>query len=361
MANKTVTIRPSGGDYTTLDAANTGELLANANLTAAGMDGILTFQPSGDWSAAHDTARVTMAGFTVDAAHYWRIVPDSSNFADGVWDDTKYVLSHTPTDWYQHTLYVTNRYAQIKGVQVENLSDANNVCTALATGDDGRDMVIDRCITKGGDCGMSIRGRDSTIVNCTIAGYRRYGIARNGDDPGNTYFYNDIVCGGTQAGSYGFYVDRANTNIKNCYAGGNGTGGDYSETTAGFIVDTTSYSEDGTCSTPTAAYSTDTFTSVTAGSEDFTLVSGSDLIGEGTDLSADAVYPFDWDAAGATRTTWDIGTLYFPTSTPSVFGQICIGGAWKTIDTVSVCIGASWKNVTEIQIVNTNAWKALTT
>jgi hypothetical protein len=52
MADKTVTVRPTSGDYSSLQAAITGEVSANANLTVSGMDGIFTIQIEGDWSAA---------------------------------------------------------------------------------------------------------------------------------------------------------------------------------------------------------------------------------------------------------------------------------------------------------------------
>jgi hypothetical protein len=64
---------------------------------------------------------------------------------------------------------------------------------------------------------------------------------------------------------------------------------------------------------------------------------------------------------GADNNVFSLWVTYNSPPASSAFGQILVGGAWKTINTVSVCIGASWKNVTEIQIVNTNAWKALTT
>ena len=57
MANKTVTVRPSGGTYTSLSAASTGDETANADLTASGLNGILTISIEGTWSSA-DTGYV---------------------------------------------------------------------------------------------------------------------------------------------------------------------------------------------------------------------------------------------------------------------------------------------------------------
>jgi len=67
-----------------------------------------------------------------------------------------------------------------------------------------------------------------------------------------------------------------------------------------------------------------TFTFVDAANDDYHLDSAdAGAKGFGTDLSADADYPFDWDVDGDTRgTTWDIG-----------FDQITgVGGGLTTSD-----------------------------
>lgn len=89
----------------------------------------------------------------------------------------------------------------------------------------------------------------------------------------------------------------------NCYSGGN-TGDDWNTTG----TRTNCFSEDGTQTTSTAPYSTSTFTSTTAGSENLKLASGSGLIGVGVGPSANGSVPTD-DFEGTTRagTTTDVG------------------------------------------------------
>jgi hypothetical protein len=98
--------------------------------------------------------------------------------------------------------------------------------------------------------------------------------------------------------------------LKNCYSGGNTTS-DYMEgASAGWTnwTATTCMASDADASetglTNSIAFDTSNFTNVTAGSEDLHLVTGSDLIDAGTDLSG----TFTIDINGATRSgTWDVG------------------------------------------------------
>lgn len=79
-------------------------------------------------------------------------------------------------------------------------------------------------------------------------------------------------------------------------------------------------------STGSITYTTDNgeamFVSVTPGSEDFHLQSGSALIGAGTDLSGDGTYPFSTDADGVARSSWDVGAYEY------VSGAILMGQQW---------------------------------
>jgi hypothetical protein len=54
------------------------------------------------------------------------------------------------------------------------------------------------------------------------------------------------------------------------------------------------------------------FTNSGDGTEDIHIASNSGLIDIGTDLSADATFPFNYDGDGNTRTgTWDIGAIEY--------------------------------------------------
>lgn len=294
MANKTVTVRPSGGDYTSLSAAITGEVTANADLTATGLDGILTISIEGTWSSP-DTAAV-VDGFTVDSTHYVRIVNNATNYN---------IVANSTT--YTGLLGLVNHYTRVRG----------NGLTVNKTGGGGYVVLVDgdNCFLDGvkitgatdGEGILFLLTNDSVIANCIIYGSNVDGVWQN--FTGGTRFYNCLSVG--NAGD-GFDFNGRDVTAINCYAGGNG-GNDWVGT--GTVSLTDCYSEDGTLSTTTVAYSTATFTSITVGSEDFSLPTGSALIDQGTDLSADATYPFDWDIEGTTRdASWDVGAYEYVVS-----------------------------------------------
>ncbi len=309
MANKTVTVRPSGGTYTSLQAAITGEVAANANLTATGMDGILTISIEGTWSTP-DTAEANVTGFTVDSTHYVNIVTDSANRAGTSWSTSKYRLNAP-------LIFDTTQYTRVTGLQIYGEYSYDFIQ------DNANSVLIDSCFIRTSNNTRSdvyLSGQYSVMQNCiVISGSESPACILIGNSTNE--MRNCVI-----TGCAGYGVNNSGGGlVVNCYSGDN-TGADYYNTG----TYTTSYSEDGTRSTPTAAYSTDTFENVTGSSEDYALVSGSDLIGEGTDLSADAMYPFDWDITGATRTTWDVGAYYFA-STSAITGTGAIAGTAGTI------------------------------
>jgi hypothetical protein len=301
MANKTVTVRPSGGTYTTLAAAITGEVTANADLTAAGMNGILTISIEGDWSGGADTTAVNVIGFTVDSTHYVNIITDSANKAGTSWSTNKYrliVLS------YGNILTLSNRYTRAIGLQGSNTRNGGSCVFQTSE----LYCLFDSCLAYNSYSSYGAIGSSAdytTIINCIV--YKITGIGINANH--SSVYNSDAV----NCSSYGIRVDASHTGVvKNCYSGGN-SGADYSN--AGTLTFTTCYSEDGTESTPTAAFSTSTFTNVTAGSENLSLPLGSGLIGAGTDLRSDATWPFDYDIIGTTRgATWDVGAFEYVTA-----------------------------------------------
>lgn len=131
-------------------------------------------------------------------------------------------------------------------------------------------------------------------------------------------FYNCAFVSTTGGTALSLGYTTGTINIKNCYLATSGTCFSLGDSTAAFTTCAHSSSQSITGSTGNVTYTTDNgeamFVSVTSGSEDFHLQSGSALIGAGTDLSGDSAYPFNTDAAGVTRTSWDIGPYeYVPT------------------------------------------------
>jgi hypothetical protein len=341
VANKTVTVRPSGGTYTTLAAAIAGELTANANLTAAGMNGILTIQIEGDWSGGPDTTAVDISGFTVDSTHYLKVITDSANKAGAVWSDSKYRLN-VSAGW-TFAFRCQNDYTQIIGIQCRN-THAN---AAYGMVQQNQYVVFDGClvyniaVSNGAILGFT----NALVRNCIVSKITGVGILAGGVSSNS--LYNNTV---TNCSGVGIQCSAISTAIKNCYSGGN-TGADYAGSS---ITWTTSYSEDDTGTTDVVAYSTDTFTNVTSGSENLSLVAGSGLIGVGTDLRADAVWPFNYDIMGTTRgTTWDVGAFeYVATSNDCVgSGTLTLSGN-ATISEVLSFTGSGTLNLSGSAITN---------
>jgi len=125
----------------------------------------------------------------------------------------------------------------------------------------------------------------TTLVNC---------LAIKGEDDGFRFYTSDIVrvynCNAIDNGAAGFYRSAGTVYCTNCISDGNGD--DYL----------------GTITKVTCLDSTDNVVFKDPGSNDYHLDSSDTAArGNGTDLSADANFPFDDDIDGDTRSAWDIG------------------------------------------------------
>jgi hypothetical protein len=307
MANKTVTVRPSGGTYTSLQAAITGEVAANANLVT--MDGILTISIEGSWSSA-DTASVTIAGFTVDATHYINITTDAANRAGISWDDSKYRLI---VGSYANAITINNNYCRFVGLQLQK-TQLNPVVDVAGLSQTFDSVLVRSSIQSGFYISGGGAPYEHKFINVVAIGNGDDHIGFNtASDNGTCYFYN---CMALNYGRVGFDLSpNRSSHLVNCYAAGSNSGDINTNNSTSEIVNCATSDLTGSEGLRSIPYSTATFTNVTAGSEDFALSTGSALIGVGTDLSADAVYPFNWDITGATRTTWDVGVYYYAATT----------------------------------------------
>jgi hypothetical protein len=306
-ADKSVTVKPSDGTYTTLAGAIAGELAANADLVS--MAGILNIEIGGTWSSA-DTAAVNINGFTTSAAYYVNIYTVSPARHAGVWSTSKYNLTVSNATAIQ----IRSGYVRIDGLQI-------SVPTQTGTGQDcidcyfdpGAEVYLSNCIVKGSNNGTYVQ-----------MGYRAYKDAYLWND----IFYNFASISSDSrvieikqtskissctviGGYYGICRAAGTATVKNCYAGGS-TNGDYYDCTM-----TTCASADATGTAglqgilvSTTADSTHAgFTNITATTEDFHIKVGSPLMGVGTDTSGDAApMNFTTDIDGVAKTTvWDIG------------------------------------------------------
>src|SRR3990170_4483339 len=117
----TKTIKPSGGDYTSLSAWEAGmqkDLVTADEISVA------------ECYSMSDTAAVSIDGWTTDATRYIKVYTPISERHSGKWDATKYrlVVSADLTG----VLGVVEDYVYVDGLQIEQTaSGANNSSVVL--------------------------------------------------------------------------------------------------------------------------------------------------------------------------------------------------------------------------------------
>jgi len=310
VADRTVTVKPSGGDYTTLAAAIAAEVAANADLTSdngSGSAGILNVEIDGDWSGGADTAAVSIAGFTVSADYYVHIYTTAAARHNGKWDTGAYRLV-TATS----CLVCSVDYTRIEGLQFDISSSTAssysncNLTTAIGS-------RISNCIAKWsgttsstGHCfdidGGATAATPCLIWNCIAYDAPDYGFQLTGAENDSIYVYNCTAIGCVR----GYYTSYGDTIAKNCVGFGNSDVafyGTYDGTSTKNAYD--NGSDPGSAGVDISAeVGTDLFADYNA--DDFHLKSGSALIGAGADDPGSGLYSDDID--GDSRvSTWDIG------------------------------------------------------
>lgn len=310
------TVKPSGGDYTTLQAA----ISANAKDLRAGTgsDEYLEIEIGGDWSGGPDTTAVVITGYETDATHYIRIYTDASNRAGTSWNTGKYRLQLDGTSL--GVLQIAEDYVRIDGLQVFGSTDADTarvIMVGAATISASSDLRISNCLVRNegnasySEGGIVQQDGKMTIWNCVVygssSGTFSAGIYCSGE---TTTIYNTTVSGS----KYGIWYNAGTVVLKNCYASGESgkcySGAAGSTQTNCAASDTTAEDTDPHDS---IACDADTFVNVGAGTENFALAADglSPLKGHGLDITGDGE-PFTTgcatDIVGATRdATWDIG------------------------------------------------------
>ena len=315
MADKTVTVKSSGGNYTSLNAALAGE---SANLTSGsyygGGPGRLNIVC---YSMTDTTSAATGGGYTASSNYYINIYTDPSARHAGVWDSGKYNLS---TATGSDSIYFYADYTHISYLQVSNSGTA----------------VTDNCIERGG-----YRNYATIIGNICKGGYN--GIICNNIGNGGDLIYNNIVYNCYRSGIYDSGVNGnlsyvLNNTVYNCNTGHVTYAYGLMDSGSGYLVAEnnliSSTYNGGSCgdfyftgSNITATYniSSDTtavgtgcqaskslaniaFNSTTPGSENLGIQSSSCAVGAGYNLSG----TFTTDITGATRgSPWDIGAFMY--------------------------------------------------
>jgi len=299
------TVKPSGGDYTTLDAAVDHIVAAHADLVAA--DVYATIEIDGTWSSA-DTAAVSISSSIItDATRYLHIYTTAAARHNGKWDTGAYILA--PVDSTGISIGSVE-FLRIDGLQISPSSPTANSrhCITFATAmTAGGDQRISNCVLKGhGHASLTQAGVNATASYVVVSVWNC--IAYNFTAlSGNVCYYLNVSTGALTVysstaigGQYGLRRTAGSYVAKNVYAGGS-LSGDYS----GTITQTTCASSDSTggAGLQSIPVSAATFVNVGAGTEDYHLAVGSALIGVGTDTSGDAA-PMDFttDIDGDART-----------------------------------------------------------
>jgi hypothetical protein len=298
MADRLVGIAASGSDYTTYALAIAGE----ADFQA-GEDNIV-FQRLDN---VRETGQVDVTGFTTSSSH--RVILECTRDVqhDGTRGSGAGIVG--TTDWTGQLLigisYVTIRYLTLGN----NSSNSSYACLFTSASN----IIFDSCLIYGAVNGLYLYTSPNYMINCIVYGGSGFAVRMSTD--GCYLYYNTVLNGSIcyESESWGTQT------VKNCYGGG-ASGDDYA--TPGTFAKTTCASSDGTESTTTIALADCAFTSYTAGSEDANIGSGSDLIGAGTSLSSDDVYPVTVDCFGTTRaSTPCIGAIeYVSTGSSHVVG-----------------------------------------
>lgn len=297
------TVKPSGGDFTTLDAALDHLVASHADLV--GNDQYALIEIDGTWSSA-DTTPVTIAGLTTDATRYLKIYTTAAARHKGVWS----------TDYYM--LYVADSIAitwtsvsnvWIDGLQIGKSSESAHYQDCIqgsgTVTEDTNAFIVSNCIGKHAkNNSYRCMFLDAEVVAARIFLYNI--IDYNHGTAANQYNCSVYVGNGaftcyscTFIGGYRGILAGVAGVAKNCYAYGSNAA--YS----GTITKTTCASSDATGSDGLQGIGvdTDTFTNVSAGTEDFHLPVGSPLVEAGTDTSGDsAPMNFTTDIDGDERT-----------------------------------------------------------
>lgn len=301
------TVMPSGGDFTSLDAAIDHLVASHANLVTA--DVYADIEIDGTWSSA-DTTLVDITGITADATRYINIYTTAAARHDGKWDTGAYIL--IPDEDESVSLNIESSYVTVSGLQIKVTSNASRTeylaviriqsgvnCTIknnILTGKTG--ITNSNCIILKSDAGSP-----QYIYNNIVFNFIGTGISLDNEGGDQyAYIYNNTVFNCTT----GIYTGRwAKHTIKNNIVTNCTT--DFS----GYFLASYNNATDGDTA-PTAEISsgdrveqTFSFVDTTSGSEDLHLASNdAGAIGYGTS-SVDSLFTDDID--GQTRTSWDIG------------------------------------------------------
>lgn len=306
---RTVTVKSSGGDYTSLAAAEAGE---QGDLTS--LDWQLDIECYA--SAAGDSTQVTINGWTTDATRYIRIVCPAGERHAGTWNTGKYYMEGDIGAG--GLIFILEDYTRVEYLQIRN-TKASPTSDQDGSYAGALHLFYDGCIVRGGHKGIhSAQASSSIFRNCICYGAASSGLHIRANPTLQDQAQNCTLIGAL----YGLETTAAVQYplAKNVYAhGGTNAFATDSGAAGGFVTKTNCMSSDTTATnnsgsggatncTDSVAHDTANFTNVTGGSEDYRLPSGSALIDAGVDLSG----TFTNSVNGVTRAVpFDVGAAAF--------------------------------------------------
>ncbi|HEX8276282.1 MAG TPA: vanadium-dependent haloperoxidase [Longimicrobiaceae bacterium] len=326
----TKTVKPSGGDYTSLAQAITGLKPQYANLVA--LDTILRIE----CYAMEDTARVVITEeWITDAARYIHVVAPPGERHRGTWSTQAYRLSASTQFG---VIQVRTAGLRLEGLQIENRYPTGSSAVVVPTpAPTPPQLRVEGCIIRGcrGTGGFDTTSGRSIYAHTIAGSIRVRNCVVYGFDDG--FFWNAMQAG-AELVLYDntFYGARRNNvrvtisgsgvtlRLKNNLCVDAGTGPDYSIT--GAAPATADYarnlSSDGSAPGADAIREARVrFRDVQAG--DFRLDrDDTDAQDAGADLRQDATWPFTSDIAGERRKdVWSVGAAeYAPSRRDAAFG-----------------------------------------
>lgn len=300
MADKTVTVAESGGDYASLNSALSTEA---ANLTSAsyygGGPGRLIVSCS---SFSDTTAAGTGTGYTTDSSYYIYV---QGNYAvtSGAHYSESYYRLEVATTVFQNQ----EDYTVIEGVQVKLTASSGSSLHGLYTNQ--KSVSFKRCVVyqnfSSGASGAGVMlygaaGKNMYVENCVVYGNGISSCYNIRQIIAGTAYINNCTSEGNNAG---ITCSAGTMYVTNCAVFNN------TDDLGGTTNPTYTATDDGDAGTGNVTLGGSTqwaanFSDYAA--HNFHLINGAPLIGAGSDISGTYGYTNDLD--GDTRSgSWDIG------------------------------------------------------
>jgi len=311
------TASTSGGDGTT--NATTGANRAYPTLSSWSTAEATNLITDGDThevrcTGGADTVGSNHTAWTTDDTNSLLINPNSGEEHAGIFDTGKYHITQSGN--YGTAIGRTNEQIEVNTMQVHVTGNFTIGIAIGSTASATQTGTIANCIVKGGgsDKGSCIRrvvGGPAVIYNNVVYEARR-GIQSNfASTAANNVIaiYNNTIDSiSTTNTGIGLHLDvsGANHHVKNNLITNCTT--DYArDATPVEAATATNITSDATSPDGTT-FQNKTITYTDAAGDDYS-TNDTDVVGVGTDLSADSIFAFSTDILGITRSAWDVGAF----------------------------------------------------